>query len=289
MTTDASLAVPKYFELMNPALRSLRTLGGSASIREMEAEVARDLQLSEEAQGVVHGRMTLLGYRLAWSRFYLKVFGLMTNSKRGVWALTIEGTRIEEVDPREVVRVVGRVYRKSAARSQDNEDDPTESVVDEAIEETEWKEQLLEILQALSPTAFEKLCLRVLRESGFTEVGVTQRGADGGIDGHGIVRLQGLVSLPVVYQAKRWTNPVGAPVVRDFRGSMAGRADKGLIITTSTFTSDARIEASRAGAALIDLVDRDRLVELLLELGLGTSTETVERVRVHRDYFESLE
>ena len=231
--------------------------------------------------------MTLLGYRLAWARFYLKVYGLVTNSRRGVWALTPRAAQVETVDPKEGKRFVSDIYRERREGTSAGANLVEEPVAAEAVEQTEWREELLAILQALEPVAFENLCLRMLRESGFTEVSVTRRGSDGGIDGQGIVRLQGLVSLPVVFQAKRWSTNVGAPVVRDFRGAMAGRAENGLIITTAMFTTDARNEATRPGTALIDLVDGERLVELLQELNRGTSTEAVERVRVDRDFFKT--
>ena len=285
---DPSSEVPKYHDLMNPALNALRALGGSASIAEMEVKVAHDLDLSDEAQEVAYGRMTLLGYRLAWARFYLKVFGLVTNSRRGVWALTAEGAKVESVDPKEVRRFVSDTYRERREGTSAGENLVDEPVAAEAVEQTEWREEILAILRALDPVAFENLCLRILRESGFTEVSVTRRGSDGGIDGQGIVRLQGLVSLPVVFQAKRWSTNVGAPVVRDFRGAMAGRAENGLILTTAYFTTEARNEATRPGTALIDLVDGDRLVGLMQELNLGTLTEAVERVRVDKGFFDTL-
>jgi len=286
MATNQQAEFPKYHELMNPALKALHDLGGSASIAEMEDQVASLLGLSEEAQGVAHGRMTLLGYRLAWARFYLKVRGIIVNSRRGIWSLTVDGAKTQEVDPREVIRFVNSIHKNKRTGDAPTTDPTAEPVVPEAVDETEWKEDLLRILHELDPTAFERLCLRLLRESGFTEVAVTQRGADGGIDGQGIVRLQGLVSLPVVFQAKRWSSNVGSSIVRDFRGAMSGRADKGIIITTAAFTADAHKEATRPGAGLIDLIDGDRLVELLGELELGTSKETV--VRVHPDFFGAL-
>jgi restriction system protein len=142
-----------------------------------------------------------------------------------------------------------------------------------------WKEQLLEALLALEPNAFERLCQRVLRESGFVKVEVTGRSGDGGIDGTGVLRLN-LLSFQVLFQSKRYRGSVGASVVRDFRGAMVGRADKGLIITTGTFTAEARREATRDGAPAIDLVDGEALCDLLKSLRIGVKVETVESVTV---------
>jgi restriction system protein len=142
-----------------------------------------------------------------------------------------------------------------------------------------WKERLLETLLSMEPSAFERLCQRVLRESGFVKVEVTGRSGDGGIDGTGVLRLN-LLSFQVLFQSKRYRGSVGSSVVRDFRGAMVGRADKGLIITTGTFTAEARKEATRDGAPAIDLVDGDTLCDLLKSLRIGVKVETVESITV---------
>lgn len=139
----------------------------------------------------------------------------------------------------------------------------------------------------MKPDAFERLCQRVLRESGFTKVEVTGRTGDGGIDGNGILRVQ-LVSFQVLFQSKRWKGSVGPGVVRDFRGAMVGRADKGLVITTGTFTADARREATRDGAPAIDLVDGDALADLLKQLSLGVRTHMVEEIDVEPAFFSTI-
>ena len=99
----------------------------------------------------------------------------------------------------------------------------------------------------MPPELFERLCQRLLRELGFDEVTITGRSRDGGIDGTAILRGKTLISFAVAFQCKRWKNPVGPNVVRDFRGAMGGRAEKGMILTTSTFTKDAKAEAVRDG------------------------------------------
>lgn len=155
-------------------------------------------------------------------------------------------------------------------------------------EERTWQDELLEVLQAMGPVAFERLCQRLLRESGFIEVEVTRRSGDGGIDGNGIIRVGGLISFNVLFQSKRYKGNIGPDVVRDFRGAMIGRADKGLIVTTGGFTRDARREATRDGAPPIDLIDGQLLGEKLKELGLGVSTKQVEEVIVNKDWFDSI-
>jgi restriction system protein len=134
---------------------------------------------------------------------------------------------------------------------------------------SDHRTKLIEVLQALSPSGFERLCQRLLREAGFEQVTVTGRSGDGGIDGHGVLGLNAFVSFKVLFQCKRYQGSVTPGDVRDFRGALQGRADKGIILTTGSFTSEARREAARDGAPPIELVDGEKLVRLFEELELG--------------------
>ena len=154
-------------------------------------------------------------------------------------------------------------------------------------ESADWRDDLLDTLQNMPPDAFERLCQRLLRESGFIEVEVTGRSGDGGIDGYGIIRLAGMISFPVLFQCKRYSGNVGPNVVRDFRGAMAGRAEKGVILTTGGFTRDAQREATRDGATPIDLIDGQLLMDKMKELKLGMHTKMVEVVQVDKSWFAS--
>jgi restriction system protein len=153
--------------------------------------------------------------------------------------------------------------------------------------ELNWKDQLLEVLKSLPPDAFERLAQRLLRESGFTKVEVTGRSGDGGIDGTGVLRVN-LLSFHVLFQCKRYNGTVGASTVRDFRGAMVGRTDKGLIITSGNFTPEAKREATRDGAPAIDLMDGDALCDLLKKLGIGVNVKQVEEVTVDTTAFQDL-
>ena len=165
------------------------------------------------------------------------------------------------------------------------DDEKEELEGDEEVVSTNWKNQLLEVLRKLSPDAFERLAQRLLRESGFIKVEVTGRSGDGGIDGIGVLRLN-LLSFQVLFQCKRYQGSVGASAIRDFRGAMVGRSDKGLMITTGTFTADATREATRDEAPAIDLIDGDRLCELLQEKELGVKTDLVKRMTVDPKFFD---
>jgi restriction system protein len=281
--------VPKFYELMNPLLQALADLGGSGSIEEIGAKVGETLDLPDAVLNLPHdpekSSRTEVEYRLAWARTYLKKFGVLDNSERGVWVIVPENRHIEAVDPLEVVRTVRDLNRqaKEAVKAMDVD---TEAVPDEA---QDWRTQLHHVLtRELSPAAFERLVKRMLRESGFVQVEVTGRSGDGGIDGKGIVRVGGLLSFHVLFQCKRYQGSVSPSAVRDFRGALVGRADKGLFVTTGTFTREANREATRDGATPIDLMDGDQLADKLKELRLGVCTQMVETVEIDSDWFRSL-
>lgn len=283
--------VPEYRQYFNPILQALKTLGGSATIEELNARVAADMKLSEETLAVPHGPehagRSEVAYRMAWARTYLKAAGLITNSERGVWALTADGMKVNRVDEKKLARVVQN-KNKEARGADDHDEESADPEAAAAPSQGDWKHELLEVLHAMPPEAFERLCQRVLRESGFVEVRVTGRTGDSGIDGIGLLRLQEVLSFHVIFQCKRWRDPVGPSTIRDFRGAMVGRTDKGLVITTSYFTRDAVREATRDGAPAIDLVDGEQLAALLKKLKLGVTTELVERVTVDSFWFTSI-
>ena len=266
--------VPTYDEMMNPVLEALKELGGSGTIHEIDARASEIAGLTDEQLEVLHnperGTQTEVEYRLAWTRTYLKKYGVLENSSRGVWALTPQGRQTDRVNPKAVVQYVREEDREARAAAVEEED------IGEPDSEITWRNEIIEILLEMDASAFERLVQRLLRESGFVQVEVTGRTGDGGIDGKGIMRLGGLLSFHVIFQCKRYRDTVGVGHVRDFRGAMVGRADKGLLVTTGNFTKDAVREATRDGAPAIDLIDGDQLVDKLKELELGVHTKVVE-------------
>lgn len=283
--------MPTFDGLLLPLLDALRQLGGSGSNEEVYAKTVEIIGLSEEVLAQMHdpekSSQTEVGYRLAWARTYLKKYGLLENSSRGVWSLTEKGRTVQRVDPGDVVKFVRNLDKQDSARKTVKSGEA--ETVRDLPDEDQWKDRLVEVLtQDLSPPAFERLVQRVLRESGFVAVEVTGRTGDGGIDGKGIARINGFMSFHVLFQCKRYKTSVGASEIRDFRGAMVGRADKGLFITTGSFTPAAVKEATRDGAPPIDLVDGGELSEKLKELGLGVRTEMVERVSIDAAWFKSV-
>jgi restriction system protein len=270
-----------------PTIVAVRKLGGSASIDEIVEKVIDQGGFTEEQQSILHGDgpQTEIEYRLAWARTYLKGMGLLVNSRRGVWSLTEQGRAVQQDEMAGRHRQYVAQYREERRRKRRVDGSPADTGGG-ADDEASWEDQLLDALMAMRPDGFERLAQRLLREAGFISAAVTGRTGDGGIDGLGVYRMS-LVSFPVFFQCKRYKGSVGAAAVRDFRGAMAGRGDKGLLITTGTFTSDAKAEATRDGAPPVDLIDGLRLCQLLKEYDLGviTITRQVEDVAVDVTFF----
>jgi len=306
---------------MNPTIVALKQLGGSGTVTEIYETVVALLEIPDGILAIIHGNdrgtQTEVAYRMAWARTYLRKYGVLENSARGIWALSAEGQGIDRVDPKTVVKAVQEQSQK--IKNSDQPQDQTLTIATDVIDlkadinadintdtsaeingedgfipESEeeatplWRQQLYQTLLALEPAAFERLAQRLLRESGFVQVEVTGRSGDGGIDGKGIVRLSGLLSFHVMFQCKKYQGSVSSSHIRDFRGAIQGRADKGILITTGTFTRDAVKEATRDGATPIDLIDGEELMDKLKNLSLGVTTTLVESVTVNDVWFRSL-
>ena len=282
--------VPTYNKLMWPTLKAIKALGGSASNAEIVQKVVEQEGFSEEIQNKMHSDspMTELAYRMAWARTYLRKYGALENSERGVWSITDIGKNLGQHQIQNIVTKVQQGLnekRKERLLSQeyDNDNDKDEDDTD-----VDWKANLLHIIQnQISPSSFERLVQRILRESGFVEVEVTGKTGDGGIDGYGVLKI-GLLSFRVIFQCKRYKETVGPNYIRDFRGAMQGRAEKGLFMTTGSFTAAAKKEASRDGAPQIDLFDGYEICELLKNLQLGVDVETQESIAIKSSWFQKL-
>lgn len=285
--------MPTFDALMNPLLNALFALGGSGSIDEIYDKVIEIEKISEEISSVPHNpdksNMTEVDYRLAWARTYLKKYGFLENSSRGVWALTKLAKEKKQVSPQDVVKTVREADKIATKPNKKAKNEQIELEDIDAPETQGWREELYRVLtKEVSADAFERLTQRLLRESGFVQVEVTGRTGDGGIDGKGIAKIHGFMSFHVIFQCKKYQGTVSAGDIRDFRGAMVGRADKGLFITTGTFTPAAVKEATRDGAPPIDLVDGEQLAEKLKEFQLGIKTEMIEKVTLDKDWFANL-
>lgn len=231
-------SLPTFDSMLIPTIQALQALGGSGTIEEIYEQVVQLLNLPDQVLEISHGSTSQseVEYRLVWSRTYLKKYGLLENSARGVWSSVSTSIQPDDLDAREIVKAVREVDKKKSIASE-----PSDAL--ETSDEMAWQLLLLQMLLSLDPNAFERLAQRLLRESGFIQVQVTGKSGDGGIDGVGIARINGFLSFHVLFQCKRYQGSVTASQIRDFRGAMQGRTDKGLLTTTGTFTRDAIKEA----------------------------------------------
>jgi len=263
----------RFVRYFGPLLEALRALGGSGTPDEVVERIAQDLRLSDDVQNeLLPSGEPRYRNQVAWARFYLVREGLLDSSKRGVWSLTERGraTTLSPEQSREIFLKWVRIFQDQRRAESARPDAAPEQVAEGAETTTgDHRNAVIKLLLSLPPEGFERLAQRLLREAGFTQVVVTGSGGDGGIDGYGTLQVNPLVSFKVLFQCKRYTRSVSPSQVRDFRGAMAGRADKGLIITTGAFTAEARREASRDGVPPIELIDGEKLVDMLEQLELG--------------------
>jgi len=298
----ADIEIPTRLELMYPTLVAVRDMGGSATKSELLEKVPEIAEVTDEQLAVVfpadysrlQGTSKVL-YEISWALSCLKSIDALENSRRGVWSITQKGRDYLEMDEAEAAMkrdhsTVARAKMKVQADQQLQPVELADGRSEDHDDEGEfWKSELLGVLQSMDPSAFERLSMRLVKEAGFRNVEVLGKSGDGGIDGVGVYKVS-LVSFPTYFQCKRYTGSVPSRAVRDFRGAMVGRGDKGILITTGTFTSEAKAEAVRDGAPPVDLIDGDELCELLreYEIGVRVHVRTVKDITVDQSFFDDM-
>jgi restriction system protein len=288
-------SVPEFVKFMGPVVEALLKLGGSGRPEEVRTCVVQALSIPEDEQAkrLPSGVQSRFENQVHWARFYLAKDGYIDSSQRGVWTLTAKARDLQQSGMshwRDVYRRVASSMRgvvpAESSLDAGAASVPSSITTEESTYPDSYREHVLRCLRGLSPRGFESFCQGLLRESGFEEVTVTGRSGDGGIDGHGMLKVNPLVTFRVLFQCKRYaeTGSVGSGQVRDFRGAMLGRAEKGIILTTSTFTKEAEKEAKRDGVPAIELVDGDQLIEMMRELEFGLKPVTT--FVVDTDFFQ---
>lgn len=279
---------PKFIRFFDPILSVLNEIGGSGNSGEIKDLVIEKMNISEsELEEKLKSGASRIKNQIAWARIYLVKSGLLDDaSERGIWSLTPKGseTRLTSEDALDLFKKVHLTFKDKDNKKKETQCEPADDHEENVAEEEELSDDLLTILQNLTPNGFEKICQRLLRESGFKKVLVTGKSGDGGIDGEGILEINPLISFKVLFQAKRYQGSVGASIIRDFRGAMQGRADKGIILTTGRFTQEAKKEAIRDGAPPIELVDGDLLVTLFEKNKLGVKPKVV--YEIDKEFFK---
>ncbi len=276
-----------------PTFVALKELGGSGTNDEILNQVIKDLNISDEVADITHagrGNQSELSYQLAWARTYLSRYGVIKNSTRSVWSITSKFADVELLNEKEIVSTIvkanaeGRNKPTTPSTGGEIHDTPDDDEFPDEIKP--WKEKLAITLQTMDPYGFERLTQRVLRECGFSQVEVTKKSGDGGIDGTGKLKINGIFSFNVAFQCKRYSGVVGAPDIRAFRGSLTTSIEKGLFITTGTFSKAAREDACSPGKQQIDLLDGEEFINKLTEYEIGVHPITT--YIIDEDFFRKI-
>lgn len=266
---------PEFLKYINPVLTTLQSNGGAGNASNVIEQIIESQGISdEELEEATSNGQSRVRNQIQWARFYLFKAGLIDNAQRGIWRLTNEGLEKNLTD--DDVYALFKSVQESVKKAPTNETIKPEVEFEEtATEDEEHTVGLLNLIQNLPAAGFEKLCKRLLTEIGINDIIITGGSGDQGIDGKGIVKLNDVVSLNILFQCKRYKETVSPHHVRDFRGAMQGRGEKGLLITTGRFTKEAKSEANRDGVTPIELIDGERLVELFEKYHLGLKPVTV--------------
>ena len=280
--------IPNYATLIEATFSALKMLGGSGKNDEINSKVAEILELSNEVQDIPHlnsSSLSEVNYRCAWARTILKNYGALENSARSVWTIKPEFTGIDSVDGA-IVEKFRNIKSEKTQKFNTAEEKMEEQGVDVPEEVKPWRKRLYEVLINMDPYGFERLTQRVLRECGFTNVVVTKKSGDGGIDGTGKLKINGIFSFNIAFQCKRYQGSVGAGDIRDFRGSLTTDIEKGVFITTGSFSKPAIEEASNPGKQQIDLIDGEEFITKLAEFGIGV--KEVKDYEIDEQFFAKI-
>jgi len=271
----------EFVKWFGPLLDALRDLGYSGKPREVSDKISKDLKLDDVfLDQTLKSGTNKFHNQVAWARQYLTWEGLLDSSIRGTWKLTEKGknTQLNYQEAHQLFLKWVEINQKARKDKTEKEVLIEQEETDPDTVEINAENNLLSVLKSLSPAGFERVCKELLREHGFENVEVTGKSHDGGIDGYGTLEINPFVSFKVLFQCKRYQGSVSRSQVGDFRNAMIGRAEKGIILTTGTFTNSAENEASRDGAPKIELVDGKKLVQMFEKVQLGVKAKTVYEV-----------
>lgn len=280
--------IPTYAQLIEVTYLALMELGGSGKNSEINAKATAFLKLSDDVLNIPHldsSSLSEVDYRLAWARTLLKNYGAIENSSRSVWSVTSRFSDVEAVD--------GEYIEKNCRKKlpvKEKRLTPEQAMEEAGVEIPEevrpWRKRLHTVLLGMNPYSFERLTQRLLRECGFVDVSVTKKSGDGGIDGTGKLKINGIFSFNIAFQCKRYQGSVGAAEIRDFRGSLTTDIEKGVFITTGSFSKAAKLEASMPGKHQIDLMDGEEFISKLAEYGIGV--HEIKDYEIDEEYFEKI-
>jgi len=273
----------EFIRWMPSILNALRQMGGSGTARDVIKSVAKLENVSAEAQEIKNKGGALRFYnQVAWARQYLLWEGLLDSTKRGVWTLTDKGrdTKLSPAISRELFLKWVKIHAQTKSKPKESavpqsKDAETSTPLSSDAFKIQHREALIELLQNISADGFERLCRDIMLEMGLSNVVCVGKTGDGGIDGHGLLELNLVVTLRVAYQCKKYSAGVGASEIRDFQSAIRGKFDKGILFSTGHFTPAAEKQAAEPGNEFIELIDGERLMELLEKLEFGLNPKTV--------------
>ena len=277
--------IPSYPVLIDAVFKALKNLGGSGRNTEINDEVYKVLELGEKALDIPHkdSSQSEIDYRLGWARTLLHKEGFINNSSRAVWSIAHGCEGLKAIDAEGVFSRRG----KPGARKNTNGTDTLAKMLANALVIPPWKTELRKTLLNMNPISFEHLAKRLLREMGFEKVEVTKRSNDGGIDGRGVLKIAGILSFNVAFQCKRYKGNVPVSDIRDFRGSLDANIEKGIFITTGSFTRPSIEEAnSLSKSKQIDLMDGEELIDKLAELHVGL--QPITSYEIDEAFFQNI-
>ncbi len=297
MATKSTPNIPQFYQLIVPTFSALKALGGSGGNNEILDKIIELMNLPDSVVDYPHlgsTTMTELQYRLAWARTYLKKAEVIENSTRSVWSITPEFSNKDTLSQEELAAIRQRDHSaeqlkklcKPAQKEKSSALSVPEMETECPDEVKSWQAKLSELLHNMNPYGFERLTQRLLRECGFVQVEVTKKSGDGGIDGTGKLKINGIFSFNVAFQCKRYSGSVGASEIRDFRGSLTTNIEKGILITTGTFTKQAKEEASSPGKQQIDLIDGEEFINKIAEFGIGV--REVKTYEIDEEFFQKI-
>lgn len=306
------MTVPDYQSMMLPLLRFAGAKGDETSTGEAVEALAKELGLTDEdlKEMLPSGIQSTFVNRVGWASTYMKKAGLLEATRRGYYRITSRGQELLKKKPPSINVKLLKLYPEflefqqlKGARSAEKMNasretlDMSTATPSEALETAyenlrdELGDELLAKLKKSPPSFFERIVVELLVKMGYggsrADAGkAIGKSGDGGVDG---IIKEDRLGLDVVYiQAKRWdNNPVGRPDVMQFAGALqAQKANKGIFITTSRFTDDARNYVSQIGSKIV-LIDGEQLTNLMIEHDVGVSTVSMYPVkRIDTDYFD---
>ena len=295
------MALPKYYGFYGPFLKMIKD-GQIHDIKEIRQGIVQMLNLTNEdiTDRLPSGKQSILDNRIGWAKTYLKKAGLVDNPLRGRYILTEEGKKAlpdaDIIDDNYLKRYKSFREFTSSEEIITNTNEAVNKSPEEILEDSfktlndSLAQDLMTEIMKLSPIDFEHLVVKLLLKMGYgsgidTDALVTQASNDGGIDG--IIKEDKLGFSSIYIQAKQWdpARTVDRPAIDTFIGALTrNHANKGLFITTASFSSGAK---TAADATNVVLVDGKQLTRLMIAHNLGVSVEHIyELKKIDSDFFE---